>query len=76
MEEVRTSPRCIRLKVSGCEAGPVLICIDSVVEATVAYYAEVVQDLQAFVPKAPPIAAPKSSQSGDKSAIASDDACK
>ena len=44
--------------------------IDSVVEATVAYYAEVVQDLQAFVPKAPPIAAPKSSQSGEESAIA------
>ena len=35
--------------------------IDSVVEATVAYYAEVVQNLQAFVPKAPAITAPASS---------------
>ena len=42
--------------------------IDSVVEATVAYYAEVVQNLQAFVPKAPAIAAPaSSSQSTEES---------
>lgn len=42
--------------------------IDSVVDATVAYYAEVVQNLQAFVPKAPAIVASAlSSQSTDES---------
>ncbi|MCQ3813183.1 MAG: hypothetical protein KTU85_02030 [Acidimicrobiia bacterium] len=51
--------------------------IDSVIDATVTYYAEVLQGLQTFVPKAPPISPPASSKSDDEStdAIDGDESC-